>query len=88
MEFKIQPTIVPKVATRMKIGVNVILDEKAIINVAFYEDANEFMPIDNKVITLEGEAYKKWGNDDNYIKNIVYETLGIPIEQEQITELP
>lgn len=83
MEFKIQPTIVPKVATRMKIGVNVILDEKAIINVAFYEDSNEFMPIDNKVITIEGEAYKKW-NDDQYIKDIVYETLGIPFEENNL----
>lgn len=80
MEFKIQPTIVPKVATRMKIGVNVILDEKAIINVAFYEDENEFTPISTKIITLEGEAYKNWGNDDQYIKDIVFEALGLKTE--------
>jgi hypothetical protein len=78
MEFRIQPIQVPKIATRVKINVNVILDEKAYVNVAFYEEGSEFTPIETKVITIEGEAYKKWGNDDTYIKKIVYETLGIP----------
>lgn len=77
MEFQIEPRAI-KVATRVKINVNVVLDEKAYIQVSFYEEDSEFTPIDSKVIVLEGEDYKKWGNDDNYIKDIVYETLGLP----------
>lgn len=77
MEFSIKPFQVPKIAVRMVINVNVVLDEKAVINVLLYEDGSEFTPIDVKVITIEGDAYKKWGNDDNYIKNIVFQTLGI-----------
>jgi hypothetical protein len=79
MDFKIQYQV-PKIATRMKINVEVILDEKAIVRVCFYEDDNEYLPIDTKTIIIEGQAYKDWGNDDAYIKKIVYETLGIPIE--------
>jgi hypothetical protein len=78
MEFAIQYQV-PKIATRMKINVEVILDEKAIVRVSFYEDDNEYLPIATRTIIIEGQAYKDWGNDDAYIKNIVYETLGLPI---------
>ena len=79
MEFQIQPRAI-KIATRVKINVNVILDEKAIIQVSFYEQDSEYTPIDTQMIILEGESYKMWGTDDSYIKNIVYETLGLPME--------
>jgi len=86
MEFQIEPRAI-KVATRVKINVNVVLDEKAYIQVSFYEEDSEFTPIDSKVIVLEGEDYKKWGNDDNYIKDIVYETLGLPKKVEAEPEI-
>jgi len=75
MEFPVQVQVL-KIATRMKINVNVVLDEKAIINVCLYDDDNEYMPIFSKTIILEGEAYRNW-NDDTYIKDIVFEALGM-----------
>ena len=79
MEVPIQPTAIPKIATRVKIDVNVVLDEKAYIRVGFYESDQEFQPIDTKMIIIEGEEYRAWGNDDAYIKNIVFERLGIQV---------
>jgi hypothetical protein len=79
MEYLIQPTTVPKTAVRIKIDVGVILDEKAIIRVSFYEADMEFQPIDMRIIYIEGEEYKAWGNDDKYIKDIVFKKLGIKI---------
>jgi hypothetical protein len=79
MELPIQPMAIPKIATRMKIDVNVLLDEKAYIRVSFYEEDQEFQPIDTKMIIIEGDEYKAWGNDDGYIKNIVFQKLGIQV---------
>lgn len=77
MNIDIEPITFPKVAIRMQIDVNVILNEKAIIRVSFYEHDSEFQPLDIKVFIIEGEEYKAWGNDDTYIKNIVYQKLGL-----------
>lgn len=77
MDIQIQATAIPKIATRVKIDVGVILDEKAIVRVSFYEEDHEFQPIDTKIIIIEGDEYKAWGNDDTYIKNIVFSKLGI-----------
>lgn len=77
MEIQIEPYIIPRIAVRAKIDVSVVLDEKALIRVCFYEEGQEFTPLDVKVIILEGDEYKAWGNDDKYIKNIVYSKLGI-----------
>jgi hypothetical protein len=81
MEFNIQPLLVPKYAVRMKIDVNVVLNEKAIIIVSLYEEGSEFTPLDVKHITLIVEAYKKWGNDDTYIKDLVFEYLDMKPSQ-------
>jgi len=81
MEFNVQVQI-PKVATRMKIDVNVVLDEKAVIRASFYEADNEYMPIYTKMIMLEGEAYRRWGADDSYIRDIVFEALGMKQESQ------
>ena len=35
------------------------------------------MNIDNKLITISGDDYTKWGNDDNYIINFVLNNLGL-----------
>jgi hypothetical protein len=77
MDLAITPVQFPKTAVRMKIDISVILDEKAIVRVSFYENDNEYQPLDVKVFHVEGAEYKAWGNDDNYIKNIVYTKLGI-----------
>lgn len=78
MEFKIQPVLVPKYAERMTINVQVLLGEKAIIRVNFYEADIEFMPLDVKVLYIEGDDYAKWGEDDNYMKDYIFEKLSLP----------
>lgn len=77
MDLAIQPTQFPKTAVRMKIDVSVILDEKAIVRVSFYEQDMEFQPLETKIIIIEGAEYKAWGNDDKYIKDLVFSKLGI-----------
>lgn len=77
MDLAIPPVQFPKTAVRMKIDVSVILSEKAIVRVSFYENDNEYQPLDVRVFHIEGAEYKAWGNDDNYIKNIVFSKLGI-----------
>jgi hypothetical protein len=76
MDLAINHTF-PKIATRMKIDVTVTLGERAYVRVAFYEDDSEFTPLDVKVLVLENEEYKAWGNDDNYVKDWVFRKLGI-----------
>ena len=38
---------------------------------------NNTKNVDNKIMTLTGEEYTKWGNDDNYIVNLVLTKLGL-----------
>ena len=33
--------------------------------------------IDNKIMTITGDEYTKWGNDDNYIINLVLNKLNL-----------
>lgn len=77
MNYQIPPTPFPKTAVRLKIDVAVVLNEKAIVRVSFYEDDSEYQPLDVKVFHIEGAEYKAWGNDDNYIKNLVFSKLGM-----------
>lgn len=81
MEFQISPTLIPKYAVRMKVDVSVVLDAKADIRVSFYEEDNEFTPLKVSVLQIEGEDYKKWGNDDRYIIDYIFEKLNINIPQ-------
>lgn len=77
MDIAIAPTQFPKTAVRMTMEVSVILDEKAFVRVNFYEKDKEFEPLETKIIVIEGAEYKAWGNDDKYIKNLVFSKLGI-----------
>jgi hypothetical protein len=33
--------------------------------------------VDNKVFKIEGEEYSNWGNDDNYIVDLILTKLGM-----------
>jgi hypothetical protein len=77
MNLNIEPITFPKIAVRMTIDVNVTLNEKALITVCFYEEGDVYSPLDRKVFIIQGDEYKAWGNDDNYITNIVYQKLGL-----------
>jgi hypothetical protein len=77
MDVAINPTSFPKIATRMKIDVNVTLGQRACVRVSFYEEDSEFTPLDVKVFVLENEEYTAWGNDDDYVKDWLFRKLGM-----------
>ena len=33
--------------------------------------------LDNKIVKIEGDEYNAWGDDDNYITNLVLTKLGL-----------
>lgn len=82
MEFTIQPILIPKYAHRIRIDVQVILAQKAIIQVHYFENGIELSPTHTEAIFLEGNEYLAWGNDDNYIKDLVFERLGLSLPRE------
>jgi hypothetical protein len=77
MDLAIEPIVYPKLATRVKIDVTVLLGDKAIVRVSFYEADNEYQPIDIKLFYIEGDEYKAWGNDDTYLETLIYSKLGL-----------
>lgn len=77
MDLKIEPIAYAKLATRITIDVKVLLGEKAIVKVSFYEAGSEFSPLDTQMFYVEGDEYKAWGNDDTYLENLIYNKLGL-----------
>lgn len=77
MDLQIEPMTFPKVASRMTMDITVVLNEKAFVKVSFFEDVDVFTPLDTQLIIIEGDEYKNWGNDDEYIKDIIYKKLNI-----------
>ena len=83
MDLQIEPMTFPKVASRMTMDITVVLNEKAFVKVSFFEDVEVFIPLDTQIIIIEGDEYKRWGNDDSYIKNLVFSKLGITLKTEE-----
>ena len=83
MDLQIEPMTFPKVASRMTMDITVVLNEKAFVKVSFFEDVEVFIPLDTQLIIIEGDEYKAWGNDDSYIKNLVFRKLGITLKTEE-----
>ena len=54
--------------------VDYILNEKAKINVYFYEGEKI---VDVQEIIIEGEEFSNWGSDDNYIIQSVLDRFGL-----------
>lgn len=54
--------------------VDYILNEKAKINVYFYEGEKI---VDVQEIIIEGEEFSNWGSDDNYIIQLVLDRFGL-----------
>lgn len=79
MEVPIKETTItnPKIAKKIIIHASIVLNEKAIIRVEFWDGLNNngLEPIDVKMLVIEGQEYKNWGTDDNYIKNLVFSKL-------------
>lgn len=77
-------TIVPfnevttKTAVRFSIDIaKMELGISATFRIAFY-DVNDIC-FSNKYVTLEGEDYMGWGNDDKYVINYIAKTLGLTL---------
>jgi len=76
-DVPIQKSTLTKIDQITNIKIRVVsleLFTNVTLSVLFMNDQNNM--IDNKIIILEGSEYTNWGNDDNYIKNIVLSKLG------------
>jgi hypothetical protein len=58
-----------------KIEMEVVLDSHVTM-VVHYLNANGNL-LDNKIVKIEGDEYNAWGDDDNYITNLVLTKLGL-----------
>jgi len=67
-----------KTAVRFSLDISqMTLNESAIFRVSLY-DSNDSC-FGNKYVTLEGQAYLDWGNDDQYVIDFVAHQLGFVI---------
>jgi len=65
-------------AVRFSLDISqMILNESATFRVSLY-DLNDRC-FGNKYVTLEGQAYLDWGNDDTYVINYVAAKLGFTL---------
>lgn len=87
MEYKIEKTLVPRYANRIRIYVQVLLAQKAIIQVQYFECDDDLSPMHTEAIILQGDEYFAWGNDDNYIKELVFKRLNIASLEKPNVEL-
>ena len=83
MDLLIEPVVFPKMATRIKIDVSVLLGKKAIVRVSFYERDSEYSPLDTQVFYIENQEYEMWGQQDSYLEELIFKKLGIskPVEK-------
>lgn len=56
---------------------NLVLNTSATFRVSMY-DINDRC-IDNVSVIIEGDAYKAWNNDDNYVVQYVADQLGFTL---------
>ena len=67
-----------KTAVRFSLDISrMTLNESAIFRVSLY-DSNDSC-FGNKYVTLEGQAYSDWGNDDTYVINYIAAELGFTL---------
>lgn len=57
---------------------NIQLNTSAIIEVRLFNDKNELFKIE--MLNLEGDDYKLWSNDDNFIYNYVASKLELTLK--------
>lgn len=56
---------------------NLVLNTSATFRVSMYDINNRC--IDNVSVIIEGDAYKAWNNDDNYVVQYVADQLGFTL---------
>lgn len=62
---------------------NLILNASVSVRVDYFESRNSPNPIpfDSAFLTIEGDEYTAWGNDDTYLENLVLQKLDLQPEQ-------
>jgi hypothetical protein len=53
---------------------NISLNNFVDLSVTMKQDGNY---VDSKYMRIEGEEYQAWGNDDDYLENLVLQKLGL-----------
>jgi len=82
MDIEIKDKVIitpPQIATEIYMIIsNLILFESVTVRVLFFkfEDKCRFQ-IDEQTVIMAGEDYLRWGTDDNYLENYVFEKLQI-----------
>lgn len=71
-----QPTLV---ATAVQMSTTVELYKRATVGVAFYDtrDPLRTVFVGQQTVVIEGDEYTEWGNNDNYLEDLVFQKLGI-----------
>ena len=72
-EYVVQEQVVSK---QVEFKVEVLLKEKAIVRAFFYNDNNPD-PVAVKIVIVEGDDYKAWGQDDDYLETLAFQKLGL-----------
>jgi len=53
---------------------NISLNNSVDLSVTMKQDGNY---VDSKYMRIDGQEYQAWGNDDDYLENLVLQKLGL-----------
>lgn len=79
--FTILPKEIITTTTITKITItthNIIINESVNLLVGYYDEKDNY--VETIHLVLDGEDYKKWGTDDNYLLNWVCNKLNLTIQ--------
>mgnify|MGYP000374421476 CR=1 FL=1 len=69
-------TLAAPVVTRVEMEVmEMVLNSHVVMIVHYLNAAGNLL--DNKIVKIDGDEYNAWGDDDNYIINLVLTKLGL-----------
>lgn len=71
-DFTLEAPVVTKIDMEV---MELVLDSHVIMVVHYLNAAGNLL--DNKFVKIEGDEYNAWGDDDNYIINLVLTKLGL-----------
>jgi len=60
-----------------------VLKSSVTINAVCFNSDNNI--VKTQIFNIMGEEYESWGNDDNYLVNLVAEKLGLTLENNNIS---
>ena len=89
MSISIQPTTITTTKIMTSFTINVIqldLFKSVTVNVMLFGADGNFIEV--KTITLSGQDYQKWDNNDQYLIDKIMEILGLSLLQPTILESP